>query len=112
VGTERLVCRRRAVAANNVDLAAWTTDRRSKITEDVVQARVKVANFTGPMITQEGIQLSQRVRNVGVPVPVNNLDSLGSVGVVEPQETVVATLRGCPQRELIAQVGTRSEGRD
>jgi hypothetical protein len=33
---ERFVRRRRAVAADNVDLAAWTTDRRSEIREDIV----------------------------------------------------------------------------
>ena len=71
---ERFVRRRSAVAADDVDLAAWTADRRCEIREDIVQTRIKMANIAGPMIAEEKIELGERFWNVCLAAAINNVN--------------------------------------
>ena len=79
----RYVSRRGTVAADDLDLAAWKADRRSEIREDIVQARIEMANITGPMIAQEKIELGERLRNVCLAPAINNVNTFTGVRVVE-----------------------------
>ena len=83
VSAERFVRRRGALAADDVDLAAWAADRRGEIREDIVHERIKTANITGPMIAQEKIELGERLRNVCLAAAINNVNTLSGVRVVE-----------------------------
>jgi len=83
MSTERFVTRRGAVAADDVDLAAWTADRRGEVREDIVQARINMTNIAGPMIAQEKIELGERLRNVCLAAAINNVNTLSGVRVVE-----------------------------
>ena len=94
MSSERLVSRRGAVAADDVDLAAWTADRRGEIREDIVQAWINMTNIAGPMIAQEKIELAERFRNVCVAPAVNDVNPLSGVGVVKQKEMIVAIMRG------------------
>src|SRR5215475_13417643 len=95
---ERFVSRRGAVAADDVDLATWTADRRGEIREDIVQARINMTNIAGPMIAQEKIELGERFRNVCVASPVNDVNALTGMGVVKQKEMIVAVMKGRPLR--------------
>ena len=80
--TERFVRRRRAVAADDLDLAARAADRRGEIREDIVQTRIEMANVACPMIAKEMIELGERTWKVLLTMAVNNIDPLRGVRVV------------------------------
>jgi hypothetical protein len=109
MSAERFVGRRGAVAADDVDLAAWTADRRGEIGEDIVQARIKMANIARPMIAQEKVELGERVRNVCVAAAINNVNTLVGVRVVKQKEMIVAIRRRSPLRGHLAQFGARAD---
>ena len=60
--------------------------------EDIVQARIEMANVTGAMIAQEIVELGERARNVLVTLAVNKFNPLSGVRVVKPQTAILAFL--------------------
>ena len=102
VSAKRFVCRRGAVAADDVDLAGGVPDRRRESRQDVVQARIEMANVAGSMIAQEIIEFGKSAWNVLVAVAVNNIKPFTRVRVVEHEEMIPALLR---RRGRFAQLG-------
>src|SRR6266481_5781307 len=112
VSAKRFVRRRSAVAAYDVDLAAGMSDRRCEIREDIVQARIEMANVARPMIAEEIIELGERARNVLVTTAVNKFNPLTGVRVVKQQEMILALLGERLRRGRPARLGTRAARRN
>jgi len=69
-------------------------DRRGEVRQDIVQARIKMANVAGSMIAQEIIEFGECGRKILIAAAINNINPLGGVGVVKQQAMLLVIRRG------------------
>lgn len=79
--TKKFITPGRAISADDVDLTIRPTYGNSQVVQQIEQALVEIMNLTRPMITQKPVEASDRGRNVSVASPVNDTESLTSMGV-------------------------------
>src|SRR5271154_937108 len=103
VRAQRFVGAGRAIAADDVELAAGMADGGGEGRENVVEARIEVAHFVGVVVAQKIVQLGQRAGNELFAAAVNNVNALSGVRVVEHQ----AMLLGGRSRSLRRGRGVR-----
>lgn len=89
VFAKRRIGGRAAIAANDVDFAAGMADGGGEVREDVVEARIEVANVVGDVVAQEVIEPGQGCGDVLRAAAVNDADALAGVGVVEQQGMIL-----------------------
>jgi hypothetical protein len=88
------------------------SDRHRKIGENIVQARIEMADVSGLMIAQEIIQLGECAGNVLIPRAVDDIEPFTGVNIVKPQKMFLAILKGRTLRGRRGRLGSRAGGRD
>ena len=83
--SQKLVAPRRAVSADNVDLAAGIAKRRRQIVEKVKEAGIEMPHVSRAMVAQIVIESVQRFGDISITAAVNDVEPLVSVGVIEAQ---------------------------
>jgi hypothetical protein len=101
---QKFVAPRRAIAANDVDLGVESSKFGLQIVKEIEDSRIKVANVSCPPISQIGIQFRKRLRNVVGSATINNIKSLSTMSVKEPQLIFALAINGS------SRLGNRSQG--
>ena len=94
--SQELIAPRTTISANDVNLRLRTSCRSGQIMEQVEQTGVKSINCSRAMIAKKSIEAINCIWEVSVTPPVNQVNLLVRVGMVEPQP--VFTLRTCVSR--------------
>ncbi len=79
--TKKFVAPGRAISADDVDLTVRPPYGSSQVMQQIEQAFVERMNLTGSMIPQKLVKASNRAGDVKVASPVNDVESLTSMGV-------------------------------
>lgn len=89
-----LVALRRAVSANDVDLAVEVVNGRGQIMKKIEQARIKMVDVTSTVIAKKVIQLGQSLLRIGVAPAIHDVEPLAGVCVIETQPILRSRLHG------------------
>lgn len=85
-------------------------DRHGEVRQDIVKARIEMADFTRLMVAQEIIELAEGAWNVLFTLAVNNVNPLAGVRVVKQQVMAVNLVGGCQGGQRV-QLGPRAASR-
>ena len=83
--SQELIAPGTAISADDVNFRLRTSCRSGQIMEQVEQTGVKSTNRSRAMIAQKSIEAINCIREVSVASPVNQVNLLVRVGMVEPQ---------------------------
>src|SRR5271165_1360753 len=83
--TQKFIAPGCAVSADYVDLTTGVVKRRGQLAEQVEQMRIEMAHLSGAMIAEIMVELIQRFRQVSFAAPVNDVEPLTGMGVIETE---------------------------
>ena len=84
-GAKEFVAPGRAVAADHIDLAAGIIERQREVVEQVKEPRIEVMHLSRTVVTEEVIELVHCIRQIRIAAPVNDVEMLPCVGVIEAE---------------------------
>jgi len=84
-GAKEFVAPGSSVAADNLNLCRGMTEGRRQIGQNVENARIVVLYLSRAMIAKEMVELLLRFGKESIAAPVDDVDVLTCVGMVEPE---------------------------
>ena len=108
-GTQKFVAPRRTVSTDHVNFSVGVVQRCGQVMEQVEQARIEMMNVARTMVTKKMVERIQRSRYVGIAAPVNDVESLAGVCVIEA-EPVFASRRHSNFRRSSERRGQQKHG--
>jgi hypothetical protein len=93
--TEELVAPWRTVSTDNIDLAAGIVQGRSQVVEQIEQTRIEMVYLSRAMVAEIVVKFGQRLRDITITTPIDDIESLVGVGVIKAQPVFG---RGCAER--------------
>ena len=84
-GTQEFVALWRAVSADDIDLATIIANGRCKVVQQVEQMGIEMLNIARAAVAQVVVELGQGSWQVGVAPPINDIEPLVAMRVIEPK---------------------------
>lgn len=81
--TQEFVARWRAVSTDDIDLAAVIVNGRCQVVEQVEQVGIEMVHISRAAVAEVVVEFGQGFRQVTLAAPVDNIESLVGMGVVE-----------------------------
>lgn len=86
---EKFIGQGSAVSADNLKFRAWPAHGRRQVGKQIEQPRIEVMNLPRQVVSKECIQRGESLRDVCLPIPVDNVQALPSMGMVKPEPQLV-----------------------
>jgi acyl transferase domain-containing protein len=72
-----------SIPADNVDLSIRTAQGRGELVQQVKHSRIVVSNGAIARVTQEVVELVDRLRNIGIATAIDHINMFVSVSVIQ-----------------------------
>jgi len=84
-GAKEFVAPWSPIAADYIDLAAGIVETQREVVEQVKEPRIEVTHVPGAVVAEIVIELVQRIGQVGIAAPVDDVKMFACVSVIKAQ---------------------------